>query len=514
MSTRHMRILALALVVSMLTVIAVPGFSAAKSRGTGMSVQTVITVPPDAWESDDSTATAKVLPGKSSHTLDSYDDQDWMKFTVTTANTPYVFETQITDGNDNFDLYMYLYEVEADGTLTQITETDDHDYWDAYSQTISESLDPGNYMLLVEAIEGSSETGMYDLYWTKGYARRIYGADRYSTAVEVSKLMWQQATVSYDWDFDIAGVVIASGLSPADGIAGSLLASAIDSPLLLSGASGLSAATIAEIERILRPEVYYSGDALTVYILGGTTAVPAVVETQLNASTIIRAGIKNGTLDIVRLAGADRYETAAKVAAEAFDVAGSNSHAYIVNGTAWADALAVAAPATYNSYPILSTMKDSVPQATLDAIDDLSITDVTIVGGVEVVSATVETALKALLGDANVVRIAGDDRYETAMLVAEDAVDSEGLDDDVFVLVSGENFPDALAAGAMIYLYNYEDGVQGPILLTPKASLSPYVTTFMDNYGAPNHLCYVIGGPGAVSDAAVSALNAYRNMTP
>ena len=510
MSARHLRLLALAVVVSMLTVIAVPGFSAAKSRGTGTSVQTVITVPPDVWESDDTTATANVLPGESSHTLDSYEDQDWMKFSVTTSDTPYVFETQITDGNDDFDLYMYLYRLETDGTLTQLGSEDDHEYWNAYSQTISRILDPGDYMLLVEGIDGSSETGMYDLYWTQGYARRVYGATRYGTAVEVSRLMWQQTTVSYDWDFDIEGVVIASGLNPADGIAGSLLASSIDSPLLLSGASGLSAATIAEIERLLRPEVYYSGDDLTVYILGSTAAVPAAVEVQLNASPIIRAGIKEGNLEIVRLSGSNRYETAAMVAEEAFAIAGSSTHAYIVNGTAWPDALAVAAPAAYNSYPILSTMKDSVPQSTLDAVNDLGITTVTIVGSERVVGSSVETSLKTLLGDANVNRIGGENRYETAMLVAQSAVDVEGFSADRFILVSGENFPDALAAGAMVYPYNYGYGVQGPILLTPKDSLSSYVTMFMDDHGAPQELCYVIGGPSAVSDAVVGALNAYR----
>jgi putative cell wall-binding protein len=501
---------AVTIAVAMLAVMALPGFSVAKPRGSGVGVQSVITVPADSWESDDSTATAKVLPGKSSHTLDAYEDEDWMKFSVTATDTPYVFETQITGGNDDFDLYMYLYKLEADGTLTEIDSEDDHDYWNAYSEFMSVTLDPGEYRLLVTGYDDDEQTGMYDLFWAKGYARRIYGVDRYDTAVEASKLMWQQTSVSYDWDFDIEGIVIASGLSAADGVAGSLLASAIDSPLLLAGAGGLSSGTIAEIERALRPEVYYSGDDLTIYILGGTTAVPAVVESQLKASPVIAAGIKTGMLTIKRLAGADRYKTAALIAEEADAIASVSSKAFIVNGTAWPDALSVAAPAVYGGHAILPVKTDAVPQATLDALSDLGITEVVIVGGTSVVSTGVEGSLTTLLGAGNVSRIGGMNRYETSLLVAEHAVDEEYMDDDHFILVSGENYPDALAAGPMAYMYNYGYGVQGPILLTPKAALSKYVKDFMDEYGAPEELCYVIGGPGAISDAAVGALNAYR----
>ncbi|GAB4284250.1 MAG: hypothetical protein Kow0067_05950 [Coriobacteriia bacterium] len=497
------------LVIALVGALALPGLALAKDKGGGVSTEDVMFVPADSWESDDTTATARVLPAVSKHTLHVIGDEDWMKFSITQDDTPVVFETQITGGNDSFDLYMYLYELNADGTTTLVTSTDDHDYWDAYSQQITEYLDAGDYLLRVEGY-GGDETGMYDLYWNKGYARRIFGANRYDTAVEVSRLMYQQASVDVDWGFDLGGFVIASGTDPADGIAGSLLASMIDSPLLLAGPGGLSAKTQAEITRALMPEVYYDGDSLTIYILGGTNAVPSLVEAQLKALPIIKTAMQAEQLKIVRISGTDRYDTAAKIAKEYDDYAGVSSTAYVVNGEAWADALAVAAPSVFNGSAILEVTGTGIPAATLKAFDDLGITDVVVIGGEAVVSPAVYAGLEARFGVANVDRIAGADRYATAYKVAVHAVDVVGLDSDRFVLAGGENFADAMLAGPMTFGYEGEYGTYGPILLTPAASLAPQVKTFMDDYGAPEYICYVLGGPAAVSGTAMGQLNAYR----
>ncbi len=509
MGTRLMRVASAVLAIALVGALALPGLALAKDKGGGVSTEDVMFVPADSWESDDSTATAKVLPAVSRHTLHVLGDEDWMKFSITEDDTPVVFETQITGGNDSFDMYMYLYELNADGTITEVTSSDDHTYWDAYSQQIMEYLDAGDYLLLVEGYS-DEDTGMYDLCWAKGYARRIYGANRYDTAVEVSRLMYQQASVDIDWGFDLGGFVIASGTDPADGIAGSLLASMIDSPLLLAGPGGLSAKTQAEITRALMPEVYYDGESLTIYILGGTSAVPSLVEAQLKALPLIKTAIAAEQLEIVRISGTDRYDTAAKVAKVYDDNAGVSSTAYIVNGEAWADALAVAAPAVYNSSAILEVTGTGIPAATLKAFDDLGITDVVVVGGEAVVSPGVYAGLEARFGAASVDRIAGANRYATAYKVAVHAVDTVGLDYDQFVLVGGENFADAMLAGPMTYGYVGENGTYAPILLTPAASLAPQVKMFMDDYGTPDYLCYVLGGPAAVSDAAMGQLNAYR----
>jgi len=510
MSVRMRRILAL-VIVACLAITMVPGVASAKSRGSGTVIQDVVSAPPDIYESDDTTTQAKVVPKKSIHTLDRYEDEDWCKLTVTTAGTPYVFETQIINGNDDFDLHLYIYQQNANGTVTALANVDDHVYWDAYSEyLVWKAPAAGTYYFMVTG-HGTGDTGTYALYWDTGFARRVYGSNRYNTAVEISKLMYQQYTVSYDWGFDLEGVVIASGSSPADAMAGGVLAAAVNGPIMLSQPTGLSPETRAEIGRILRPRVYYDNADITLYVLGGTAAVPSAVEMQLKAIPEVAGGIEDGGVTIKRIAGTNRYQTAALIAAEVDDVYGVSSTVYVVGGSAWADSVAVAAPACWNISAILPTASGALSSEVASAITALGATEAVIVGGTSAVSAAAEATLKTQLGAANVMRIAGLNRYHTAQLVAEHAVDDVGMNADRLLLVSGADWPDALGAGPMVYQTVYGYGVEGPILLTNPTKLSGEVASFVTEYGQPTDLCYVIGGPSAVSDAVLNAFNALRD---
>jgi hypothetical protein len=84
-----------------------------------------------------------------------------------------------------------------------------------------------------------------------------------------------------------------------DASADAVLAAAQRSPLLLTFADSVPEATLAEIER-LRP------DRIT--IVGGSDRVDATVENQLRT--------RFPALVIERFAGADRYDTAARLAGE------------------------------------------------------------------------------------------------------------------------------------------------------------------------------------------------------
>lgn len=500
--------LAFALLVC-LVVAMVPGAALAKPRGSGTSVQDVVSVPPDIYESDDTTAQAKVVPKRSVHTLDRYGDEDWCKFVVSTAGTPYVFETQILGGNIDFDLEMYIFHLNPNGTVTQINESDDHDYWDAYSQYLSWTAPAaGTYYVVVRGYS-EYDTGTYALYWDTGFARRVYGSNRYNTTVEISKLMYQMYSVSYDWGFDLEGIVIASGVNPADATPGSVLAAAANGPILLSQPTGLTQETQAEIARVLRPQVYYDNQTVTLYILGGPSAVPNAVEAQLKAIPEVKSGIRNGTVVIKRLAGANRYQTAALIAEEVDSRAGLSDTAYVVGGTAWADSVSVAAPACYWGSAILPTASAALSPETAAAMTARGVTKAIIVGGPNAVSPAVEAALKAQLGAANVGRIQGANRYQTALNVAKHGVDDLGMSSRRLILVSGADWPDALGAGPMVEQYGGYD-MSGPILLTAPTKLSPEVAAFVNEYGQPNDLCYVIGGPVAVSDGVLNAFNALR----
>ncbi|MHB8803898.1 MAG: cell wall-binding repeat-containing protein [Coriobacteriia bacterium] len=494
-------------------VLMLSGVAMAGPGSTIMLPQASVSVPADIWESDNTSTTASVLPKTSYHTLSSYADTDWMKFSVAETDTPFIFETQITEGNDSFDLYMYLYKLEDDGSLTQLRSEDDHGYWQAYSSFIQwEAPEPGTYFLEVSGI-GDGETGMYTLCWDQGFARRVAGVDRYKTSVEVSKLMYQMYDVYFDYGFYTSGVVITSGSSPADALAGGLLAAAVDGPMLLSGPTGLSSDVKAEISRVIRPIVYYEGEPVTIYILGGTGAVPSAVESQLLALPEVAAGIEEGNLEIVRLAGLNRYETAALVAGAVDDVIGVSGTAYVVGGTAWADGVAVGAPSAYMGSPVLLTAQHMLSSETSQAISDLGITSAYIVGGESVVSADVEDELISILGEPNVGRLFGDSRYATALAVAEHGV-SLGLAPDRVILVSGEDWPDALVAAPMVYQWTDAEGVYGPVLLTTSTALAPEVTQFVEDQGQPRSLCYVVGGTSVVSDAVLNQFTALRALGP
>ncbi|MDO8881099.1 MAG: cell wall-binding repeat-containing protein [Coriobacteriia bacterium] len=94
-------------------------------------------------------------------------------------------------------------------------------------------------------------------------------------------------------------VILATGTSFPDALAGGILSQAYAAPILLTGKDSIPSATAAEISRRVKPKVI---------ILGGEGAVgPAVVSA---LSTL-------GVTDIERIGGKDRYETAALVAKRA-----------------------------------------------------------------------------------------------------------------------------------------------------------------------------------------------------
>jgi putative cell wall-binding protein len=139
-----------------------------------------------------------------------------------------------------------------------------------------------------------------------------------------------------------------------------------------------------------------------------------------------------------RIAGADRFQTAARAAQSLSLDEASRTTVVLANAYAWSDVLAATPLADELNTTVLYTNKDSFPKATADALKSLKakgVDSVVIVGGTAVVSQSVVDQL-AGLGFVNkrldaagvdyqyqVDRVAGADRYETALLLAADTVD-------------------------------------------------------------------------------------------
>jgi putative cell wall-binding protein len=145
---------------------------------------------------------------------------------------------------------------------------------------------------------------------------------------------------------------------------------------------------------------------------------------------------------IVRIAGADRFDTSRKVAAAVFS-AGADT-AYIATGLNFPDALAAGGPAGSSESPVILVNGGAagLDAATAALLEDLGVTSIRVLGSAATVSTGIFTDLKDIAADT--VRLAGPDRFETARAVNSAAFSTA---DRVF-FATGLNFPDALAGSA------------------------------------------------------------------
>jgi len=188
-----------------------------------------------------------------------------------------------------------------------------------------------------------------------------------------------------------------------------------------------------------------------------------------------------------RLAGQDRYETAADISKSWWN---TSYYVVIASGDSFADALCGAPLATKYNAPILLSSKDSLDEQTKSQLASLSAKKVFIIGGVGVISSNVEQAIKNMGID--VTRIAGNDRYETSLKVAQ----TMGKFNQA-VIATGDDFPDALSIAPIAAM----KGI--PIILTPKDSLPNGLKDYLTNTVQST---YVLGGVGVVSDNVFNQL--------
>jgi subtilisin family serine protease len=233
----------------------------------------------------------------------------------------------------------------------------------------------------------------------------------------------------------------------------------------------------------------------------GTVQPLAALSGKVRTGGMLDAGAAMRTIGAAaqpeRLAGADRYATAAKVAS-AFPTA--VPVAYVASGDSFPDALAGAALAGSQDAPVLLTAARSLPAATASALDRLAPERIVVLGGTGAVSSSVATQL-AKHTSGTVTRIKGDDRYETASAIAQTMM--KGVSTDTVYVASGESFPDALAGAALA-------GSNGqPVLLTAPRSL-PLATAARLSTLRPNRIV-VLGGSAAVSAAVRDRLKDYTD---
>jgi putative cell wall-binding protein len=197
--------------------------------------------------------------------------------------------------------------------------------------------------------------------------------------------------------------------------------------------------------------------------------------------------------NIDRIAGTDRYQTAAAISRKGWV---SSDYAVLARGDDFADALCAGPLAAKYGAPILMTTPDQLNAAALTEMKRLGVKHLFITGGTGAISAKVETALRAA-GITDIRRFAGNDRYETSALIAQELTSQTAM------LATGENFPDALSASVPATHSGQ------PILLTRRNVLPDPVKAYLQQAGITQ--TYLIGGNEVVSDGVASLLpNPYR----
>lgn len=201
-----------------------------------------------------------------------------------------------------------------------------------------------------------------------------------------------------------------------------------------------------------------------------------------------------------RLAGENRYETAAAIAQATY---GSGSRtAVLASGERFPDALAAAYLNGRLDAPLLLTAGASLSAATERELSALNVSGVSVVGGSAAVSEAVVNRLRQL--GYQVDRLSGSDRYATARAIAtafpEGFVGALGSGGPTAMVASGEDFPDALSGAPVSFSEAF------PILLTPRNSLSSQASAAFDELAIKQVV--LLGGTAAVSASVESAIAA------
>ena len=292
---------------------------------------------------------------------------------------------------------------------------------------------------------------------------RLAGDTRVSTAAAIARATWS--------DSDAA--VLAASDAVADALAAGPLAGALEAPLLTTPGDELASVAGETLADLGVDEVVLVG--------GEQVLSPAVADELAHEGLAVR-----------RIAGTNRFATAAAVAEEVWERTGTD-RAVLALGShpeearSWPDALAGGWLGAVRGHPVLLTAAEGVPAATLDAVAQAEV--VQPVGGS---SAIAETQLYQLAERTRVFApLAGEDRYATSRAVADDTARVAGLGTSRTWLATGASYADALAAGPAA-----ARGGDLLVLARPDAEPSDALRDWLDEH-ATTHV-RLVGGTAAL----------------
>ncbi len=471
-----------------------------------------LAVDPDAYEVDDDIPQAisdAQLPLVQSRTINiaHYDDPydvDWDYYRLTgTAGTLYTFETTGTT-----DTVIELWDADTGEMLGWEDDKSDGSlgskgYWRCRTagQRVDVWIGPANpdaigeYTMSITGAASSSRAG--DVF-------RAYGADKYDAAVNIAHSAYSDVDGD-PWNYYVGDttkavsrvIVVPSGSA---GYLAAMIAAPLgrvfDAPILLTGKYTLPFATKSAINDIRDN----NGGSVKIYLIGSKSWISSSVYYKLKAL--------RGSGTIERVAGSDRYGTAALVAdkVDTMWVGNMGQHpgsVIVANGSsssALTDLLAASGIAYGRGWPVLLTKAGSVPSSTYSRVRKGKFKSSRVIvpnSRTYVYSST----YKSLSGD---LRLSShSDRAASALDIARRSVSYYWTHHDDIVVVNrvSEALPVATYAG----YYG------APILVSgtsgPGASTTSYITA------RPSMIDYVsvVGSPEGITDGAITV---YEGLLP
>lgn len=339
---------------------------------------------------------------------------------------------------------LMAYDLATD-TLSSVTG-----FTDSRSVTV---LPNGNGVLVADPSAGT-------VSWVADESRRIAGVDRYNTAVKIS----QQA-----YPAGAPVVYVATGTDYPDALAAGPAAAKKGGPLLLTANASLPAAVKTEIERLA---------PTAIIIVGGTNRVSEGVKAELETIA-----------PVTRITGTNRYETSRLIAADAFGPGGATD-VYIATGLNFPDALTAGAAGASTGSPVLlvNGQAPTVDQATIDALNALGATNVTIVGGPNMVSDGILQQLTTEFG-VTTQRLTGTNRYGTGLTINQHVFASSKH----VLIATGLIFPDALSASA------WAGVLRAPLFIVPTTCVPQDIVDEITSLGVLQ--VTLIGGPDRLTQS-------------
>ncbi len=311
---------------------------------------------------------------------------------------------------------------------------------------------------------------------------RVSGDTRYDTMAEVVK------TGNFEGSDT---VIIASGKNFPDALSASGLAGLYNAPIILVNDQLAGSQAEALLDQI-KPA--------NAIIVGGSMSV----------SDSIALEIANKGINVSRSFGEMRYDTSVQIYKDAIANGKQwGDTAILVSGNNYPDALSIAPFAYAAKAPVFLTNFDNgLSSDTAAALANFD--KIVIVGGEKSVPQVVENQLKATSG-ASIVRLAGEDRYQTCSKVNawETGMDSDAafapsvtMSWNTTAVASAENYPDSLVSSPTL------GKAGGVLVLADGSALGHYnidntIKSNIDTIGN----AYIFGGPAAVSNEIKAELD-------